>query len=165
MKKIFLMTGLALIIGLVSCENEIVPGQNSLMKMSNEWWAQIYVPDGSGGLTDIGQGYQHLLTSNTASGKADSLFVDDFDGLLELKAKVACNVNDLTFTTNGVAVLERYTEGSVTIGNGKVYPNGGKSTSGVKVDSIYFEAEFDWDPGQIYVLAGHGRTGFAEDEH
>jgi hypothetical protein len=165
MKKIFLIMGVALVIGLVSCENEIDPGQNSLMKMSNEWWAQIYVPDGSGGLTDIGQGYQHLLTSNTASGTSDSLFVDDFDGLLELKAKVACNVNDLSFTTNGVAVLERYTNGTVIIGNGKIYPDGGKSTSGVKVDSIYFEAEFDWDPGQIYVLAGHGRTGFAEDEH
>ncbi len=165
MKKIFLITGLALVISLSSCENEIDPGQNSLMKMSNEWWGQIYVPDGSGGLTDIGQGYQHLLTSNTASGTSDSLFVDDFDGLLQLKAKVACNVNDLTFTTNGVTVMERYTEGTVVIGNGRIYVDGGKSTSGVKVDSIYFEAEFDWDPGQIYVIAGHGRTGFTEDEH
>lgn len=165
MKKIFLITGVALVIGLASCENEVDPGQNSLMKMSNEWWCQIYIPDGSGGLTDIGQGYQHFLTSNTASGRSDSLFVDDFDGLLELKAKVFCNINDLTFTTNGVAVLERYTDGTVKIGNGKIFPDGGKSTSGVKVDSIYFEAEFDWDPGQIYVLAGHGRTGFAEDEH
>lgn len=165
MKKIFLITGLALVIGLSSCENEIDPGQNSLMKMSNEWWGQIYVPDGSGGLTDIGQGYQHLLTSNTASGTSDSLFVDDFNGLLQLKAKVACNVNNLTFTTNGVTVKERYTEGTVVIGNGKIYIDGGRSTSGVKVDSIYFEAEFDWDPGQIYVIAGHGRTGFTEDEH
>jgi Lipid-binding putative hydrolase len=165
MKKIFLIAGVALLIGLTSCENEIDPGQNSLMKMSNEWWGQIYVPNGSGGLTDIGQGYQHLLTSNTSSGTSDSLFVDDFNGLLQLKAKVACNINDLTFTTNGVTVLERYTEGTVVIGNGRIYQDGGKSTSGVKVDSIYFEAEFDWDPGQIYVIAGHGRTGFDEDEH
>ncbi len=165
MKKIFLIVAVAIVIGLASCENDIDPGQNSLMRLSNEWWGQIYVPDGSGGLTDIGQGYQHLLTSNTASGTSDSLFIDDFDGLLELKAKVACDVNNLTFTTNGVAVLERYTEGTVGIGNGKIILDGGKSTSGVKVDSIYFEAEFDWDPGQIYVIAGHGRTGFLEDEH
>lgn len=165
MKKIYLIMCVAAVIGLTSCENEIDPGQNSLMRMSNEWWGQIYVPDGNGGLTDIGQGYQHLLTSNTASGTSDSLFIDDFDGLLELKAKVACNLNNLTFTTNGVAVLERYTEGTVVIGNGKIILDGGKSTSGVKVDSIYFEAEFDWDPGQLYVVAGHGRTGFLEDEH
>ena len=75
MKKILLILGVALVIGLASCENEIDPGQNSLIKMSNEWWAQIYVPDGSGGLTDIGQGYQHLLTSNTASGTSVGFWV------------------------------------------------------------------------------------------
>jgi hypothetical protein len=165
MKKIILLLSVCLSGLLFSCENEVDPGQNSLMKMSNEWWGQVYVPDGAGGLTDIGLGYQHYLTSNTASGTADSLFVDDFDGALELKAKVACNINDLSFTTNGVAVRERYTDGTVAISNGKIFIEGGKSTSGVVVDSIYFEAEFDWDPGQIYVIAGHGRTGFEEDEH
>ena len=157
--------GVALVLGLASCENEVDPGQNAVKQMSNEWWGQIYVPDGSGGLTDIGEGYQHLLTSSTASGTADSIFIDDFDGLLELKAKVACNVNELTFTTNGTAVTERYTDGTVVIENGKIFIDGGKSTSGVVVDSIYFEAEFDWEPGQVYILAGHGRTGFLEDEH
>lgn len=165
MKNILSFFGVALVLILVSCENDVAPGGTAVQKMSNEWWGQIYVPDGSGGLEDIGQGYQHLLTSGTASGTADSLFVDDFDGLLELKAKVACNVTDLTFTTNGQTVLERYTDGTVAISNGRIYIDGGKSTTGVKVDSIYFEAEFDWDPGQIYVIAGHGRTGFLEDEH
>lgn len=165
MKKIFLIIGVALVLGLASCENEVDPGQNAVKQMSNEWWGQIYVPDGSGGLEDIGQGYQHLLTSSTASGTADSIFIDDFDGLLQLKAKVACSVSDLTFTTNGAAVTERYTDGTVVIGNGKIIIDGGRSTSGVVVDSIYFEAEFDWEPGQVYILAGHGRTGFLEDEH
>lgn len=165
MKKIILASAVIFTSVLMGCENEVDPGKNPLMQMSNEWWAQIYVPDGSGGLTDIGQGYQHLMTSNTASGTADSLFVDDFDGLLELKAKVACDAKTLTFTTNGEAVRERYTDGTVIIENGRVLVKAGKSTSGVTVDSIYFEAEFDWDPGQIYILAGHGRTGFPEDEH
>jgi hypothetical protein len=133
--------------------------------MSNEWWAQLYQPDGSGGLTDLGAGYRKFLTSSTASGTADSLFVDDFGDVFELKAKVACNVADLTFTTNGEEVLERYSDGTVIIENGKIYIDGGRSTSGVKVDSIYFEAEFDWDPGVKYIVAGHERTGFSEDEH
>ncbi|MDH4089666.1 MAG: hypothetical protein OEV24_04330 [Cyclobacteriaceae bacterium] len=165
MKQILILIAVGVVFVLASCETDIDPGQNAVVKMSNEWWGQIYVPDGSGGLEDIGLGYQHLLTFSTASGTADSMFIDDFDGLLELKAKVACNVNDLTFTTNGETVVERYTDGTVIIGNGRIFIDGGKSTTGVKVDSIYFEAEFDWDPGQIYVVAGHGRTGFLEDEH
>ena len=133
--------------------------------MSNEWWGQIYVPDGNGGLIDAGAGYQHYLTSNTSSGNTDSLFVDDFDGLLGLKAKVACNVNNLTFSNNDTPVRERYYDGIVTISNGKIFTNGGHSTSGIVVDSIYFEAVFDWEPDQVYVIAGHARTGFNEDEH
>ena len=154
-----------LVIVLASCDNEIEPGNSKVVKLSNEWWAQLYVPDGSGGLIDTGLGYHKFLTSGTASNSADSLFVDDFGDFLELKAKVACNTKNLTFTTNGTPVWERYTDGTVVIANGKVLIKGGHSTSGVTVDSLYFEAEFDWDPGQVYVVAGHGRTGFAEDEH
>ncbi len=165
MKNILVLISAVVVFGLASCNEDINPGQTAVVRLSNEWWGQIYVPDGVGGLEEIGLGYQHLLTSSTASGTADSMFVDDFDGLLELKAKVACDINDLTFTTNGETVVERYTGGTVIIGNGKIFIDGGKSTSGVKVDSIYFEAEFDWDPGQTYVIAGHGRTGFLEDEH
>lgn len=165
MKKILYIMGLVLTLGLASCENEVDPGQNSLIAMSNEWWGQIYVPDGNGGLVDTGLGYQHYLTSNTASGTSDSLFVDDFEGLLTLKAKVACNPSTLTFTTNGTEVRERYDDETVIIENGKIFTNGGRSTTGVLVDSIYFEAEFSWEPGQVYIVAGHGRTGFFEDEH
>jgi hypothetical protein len=165
MKKIFLiiMSG-ALVIGLASCENEIEPKQTSVMKMANEWWAQIYVPDGNGGLTDAHFGYQHFLTSNTASDTRDSLLIDDFDNFFELRAKVACDVDAMTFTTNGTPVRERYTDGTVIIENGRIFVNGGKSATGVTVDSLYFEAEFDWDPGQVYIVAGHARTGFLEDD-
>lgn len=164
MKKI--LTIICVVLGLVSCENEIEPGQNELMKMSNEWWVQLLVDDGAGGYEDVYQiGYFHFLTSNTASNTADSLFVDDFGDTAELKAKVACNPSDLTFGNGGVAVEERYTDGAVVINNGKILEGLGRSTSGVTVDSIYFEAEFDWDPGQVYIIAGHARTGYNEDEH
>jgi hypothetical protein len=165
MKKITIIIAAIFTGVLVGCENEVEPGQNSLVKMSNEWWGQIYGFDANGDLEDMGYGYQHFLTSNTASGSSDSLFVDDFGDFFELKAKVACNANDLSFTTNGTAVLERYSDGTVIIENGKVIIDGGQSTTGVKVDSIYFEAEFDWDPGTKYIVAGHARTGFAADEH
>jgi hypothetical protein len=164
MKKITYIIALFAAV-LAGCDSDEDPGQTSVMKMSNEWWGNTYRLDGNGELIDRGYGYRKFLTSGTASGTADSLFVDDFGDLFELKAKVACNLSDLTFTTNGEEVLERYSDGTVIIRNGKIYIDGGYSTSGVKVDSIYFEAEFDWAPGEIYIVAGHGRTGFAEDEH
>lgn len=166
MKKILLITCIALTFGLTACDEDQDPGKNDLMEMSNEWWVHLLVEDGSGGYEDIyQQGYFRFLTSNTASNKADSIFVDDFGDVAELRAKVAVDAASLTFGNGSEPVLERYTDGSVIINNGKIFPNQGLSTSGVKVDSIYFEVEFDWDPGTTYIIAGHGRTGFAEDEH
>lgn len=166
MKKILLIVSVALTFGLASCDKDQDPGKNHLMEMSNEWWIQLLVEDGSGGYEDVYHlGYLQLLTSNTASPTADSIFVDDFDGTLELKAKVAADPTTLTFGNGTTPVRERYTDGTVIINNGKVFPKQGLSTSGVQVDSIYFEIEFDWDPGQKYIIAGHGRTGFNEDEH
>ncbi len=61
---------------------------------------------------------------------------------------------------------ELITEGTVTVSNGKILENAGRAWgSGTVVDSIYFEAEFDWDPGVIYTFGGHERTGFDEDDN
>ena len=48
---------------------------------------------------------------------------------------------------------------------GKVITGGGMSKSGVVVDSIYLKVEFSDDPGVIYEIKGHQRTGFFEDEY
>jgi hypothetical protein len=166
MKKILFIMSVALSFGLLSCDKDEDPGTTPLMEMSNEWWVHLLVEDGNGGYEDIYQiGYFQFLTSGTAANTSDSLFVDDFGAVAELKAKVAANPADLTFGNDGTAVQERYTEGSVVINNGKILLGQGLSTTGVKVDSIFFEVEFDWDPGQKYIIAGHGRTGFLEDEH
>lgn len=165
MKKILLIVSVALTFGLTSCDKDQDPGGNHLMKMSNEWWVQLLVEDGSGGYEDVYHlGYFQFLTSNTASPTADSIFVDDFGAIAELKAKVAANPQTLTFGNGTTPVRERYTDGEVIVNNGVVLPNLGHSASGVQVDSIFFEVEFDWDPGQKYIIAGHGRTGLNEDE-
>ncbi|MGG7036957.1 MAG: lipid-binding protein, partial [Flavobacterium sp.] len=59
---------------------------------------------------------------------------------------------------------EMYTGSKVTVSNGKILKNAATSFGGHVVDSIYFEAEFDWDPGIVYKFSGHKRTGFKEDE-
>lgn len=165
MKKLILIIAAAFTCILSGCENDIDPGQTNVMKLSNEWFVHLLVEDGNGGYEDIYEvGYFRILTSSTASPTADSIFVDDFGAVAELKAKVACNPKDLTFGNSGTPVLERYTDGEVFINNGKVYEGLGSSITGVTVDSLYFEVQFDWDPGQVYIIAGHGRTGFIEDE-
>jgi hypothetical protein len=166
MKKIILIISAVCASALIGCENEVEPGGTPVMKLSNEWWVRLLVEDGSGGYDDAYDlGYLHFLTSSTASNSADSILMDDFNEVIQLKAKVACNVSDLTFGNGTTAVNERYTDGTVIINNGKIFERQGLSSSGVEVDSIYFEAEFDWDLGQVYIIAGHGRTGFPEDQH
>jgi hypothetical protein len=54
---------------------------------------------------------------------------------------------------------------TVTLNGGKVLAGAGKTRSGNPVDSIYIEAEFSDDPGTKYVISGHQRTGFFEDEY
>ncbi len=54
---------------------------------------------------------------------------------------------------------------AIQVMNGKIILDGGKSTSGLVTDSIYFELEFEDDPGTIYTAAGVRRTGYLEDEH
>jgi hypothetical protein len=49
---------------------------------------------------------------------------------------------------------------------GKILPKQGKSKAGNSVDSIYLKVEFTTDdPGEIYEIRGHQRTGFFEDEY
>jgi len=59
-------------------------------------------------------------------------------------------------------------DSKVNILNGKVFKNGGHSKTGVVVDSIYFEIQFNDDVtpyGTTYVVSGHKRTGFTADEY
>ena len=133
-------------------------------KMANEWHYQLLIDDGSGNFIDpYNGGYNPMFTTNTAANTPDSMWIDDDGSWAEIRAKVAINVSDMTFS-NSTIVTERYTDGTVLISNGKILEGAAKSFSGVTVDSIYFEAEFDWDPGTTYILAGHQRTGFLEDE-
>ena len=70
--------------------------------------------------------------------------------------------------SNGTDSLTNLVEGydiKVRVTKGQVIPDGGRSKTGVQVDSIYFEVEFADDPGIIYEISGHGRTGFGDDDY
>jgi hypothetical protein len=83
---------------------------------------------------------------------------------MEIKTKVqATDFTNLLFSGKPNEA-ELYLGGTVTVTNGKILKNAAHSFGGHIVDSLYFEAEFDWDPGTVYKFAGHRRTGFIEDE-
>lgn len=165
MKNIFYsLTAMAIAVLFSSCEADgyadYDAGKTKTQALSGEWWIVGY--DASGAPA-YGGDYNLWSTYNTAANN-DSIWIDDHDSFFELKSKVQANVEELTFA-GGEGATELYTGGTVHIMNGKIIPDGGRSATGVVVDSIYFEAEFDWDPGVIYTFGGHERSGFLEDEN
>ena len=134
-------------------------GGTSVESMSGDWWIIGLFPDGS---VAYGGDYVHWSTYNTAADDG-GMWLNDFGNFFELQSKVVANVNNLTFT--GIANSpEEITGGTVSVGNGVIRENNFVTASNTSVNTIEFEAEFDWDPGTIYKFVGHKRTGFAEDE-
>lgn len=133
-------------------------GETNVQELSGEWWVAGFNPDG-----ELISDYHLWSTYNTAANN-DTLWLDDHGSAVELKTRVQANIDELTFG-NSTETTEVLTGGTVLVQNGVVVPEGTMApASGAVVDSIYFQAEFDWDPGVIYTFHGHSRTGFLEDE-
>lgn len=86
---------------------------------------------------------------NTSYSK-DSIWIDDNGLFWPLKAKSKVDMTNLTFAT--MKAINIPGKDSVTIANGKV----------IKNDSIYFEAEFTDDPGNVYKFSGHRKVSYEE---
>jgi len=146
-----------------SCDEveDIDVGGTSVEIMSGDWWVVALEPDGV--TPAYGGDYVHFTTYNTAANDG-GLFLDDNGNWMEIKTKVTTNLNNLTFSGEADA-LEHITGGTVTVTNGSITLKSYVAASNTKVNGITFEAEFDWDPGTVYVFKGHKRTGFPEDEN
>ena len=139
------------------------PGETLTQKFAGEWYIVGYTPDGEVAYADQGGDYNLWSTYNTAANN-ENFWIDDHGSFFELKTQVQANLANLTFSGQENAP-EVITGGTVTIRNGKILEKAGRAAvSRTLVDSIYFEAEFDWDPGVIYTFGGHERTGFEEDD-
>jgi hypothetical protein len=166
---IFTITVLA-----VACDDQGYDDYNAggtpTQALNGEWFIDVLDADGNVLVPhalhktyDTNDGDGTMYISDRAPG-ADATSTDplDFTGWV-LDSKVDTNIQGLTFTANEAANAG---DGSVvTITNGKILKGAGHSRTGVATDSIYFEGEFDYDPGNKIIFAGHRRTGFDEDEY
>lgn len=144
---------------LTSCDEGGDPkaGGTTTEKFAGDWHIIVLDSDGVP-LTNYG-----LFTTYNAASNDENFWIDDDDKTFELKTKVQVNdFNNLTFSATNSEEL--YLGDNVNITNGKILKNAAHSFAGHVVDSIYFEVEYVDDPGTIYKLAGHKRTGFLEDE-
>lgn len=158
-----IITSLALIIVAFSCTKKEEVGSTSTVGMAGEWFIEYF------DTTDISTPLDHhskIITYNTSANDGKQIWVDD-PNFWPFKAKMNVDISKLAFTAmdSTFDVVASKTNRIRVIG-GKVLPKMGKSKSGNIVDSIYLKVEFlDDDPGVIYEIRGHQRTGFFEDEY
>lgn len=150
-----------LLISLTSCDDngyeEFKQTSSPSVALNGEWY--IDVIKASNGSVQVEHALHKTFDSN--DGK---MFVDDQKHGWWLKGKLNVNTTNLTFDAlKEPNLLDPGT--TFTITEGKIIKNAAKSKTGVVVDSIYFKAEFSYEPGVIYIHSGHKRTGFLEDDY
>jgi len=180
MKTSYLYIIAASLFFVVAC-NEDDPDvkKTNTVDLAGEWWVTYKVDDGSGNLVDVGGGYTGILTSNTASNTASEILITDYvdpnatsGNFWSYTVKAQANVSALTFTGNESLSSALYEEEpypiKVNVLKGQVLKGLGLSKTKVKVDSIYFELQFSDDKpayATTFIVSGHKRTGFYEDEY
>jgi hypothetical protein len=168
MKKLQLyLLALLSIAGLLSaCEKDDPEvGYTAIGKATGEWWV-TYQVETSPGVFEVVVGHVPLLSYNTADNAPNQIWLDEAN-IWPFKFKSGFDGSTMSFTTTNAASIVKSggNNFTVTVTGGKVILGGGLSKTKVPTDSIYFQAEFSDDPGTIYRISGHRRTGFLEDEY
>ena len=151
---------------LTSCEKEEPEIEMTSIGIAAGTWYVTYKQLGTNGsLTDVGGGYNELATYNTAANDGAQIWVDDLEHFWEFKVKANFDGNAMAFS--GTDLANNYYTSKVNITEGKIVEGGGLSITKVPVDSIYMRVTFSDDTpanGKTYIVSGHRRTGFIEDE-
>ena len=161
--NIFLL--LSLLILFVACKKEDPEVKYlSTYPISGEWFVNLYLEanPGAGDWEAQNSSLATIYTYNTASNKGDSIWIFDNGNILDFRIKSAINVARRTFSVDNY--IDLVSDTLVSVSNGKVIENAGKTLSGNKSDSITMDVVYKRDPSTIYRIAGHRRTGFLEDE-
>lgn len=173
MKKIFsaIMIAAAAMLGISSCSTETdeSAGGTAVQDMAGNWEVVIDVMevDENGDTIHYGDYYNYgtlsFFTYNTNDNSSDFIYVDDLGKFWTVKAKVGCDLSNLTFFADNADNLYASEEEPETCKvSGRVMPGAATNLHGKPNDSIYVDFEFSLDPGVIYRYAGQRYTGFYE---
>jgi hypothetical protein len=150
----------------ISCDedgyDDYNPGNTPATSMSGEWYIDV-TDEATGDVLYTNALHRTYDDNNGGLFVSDRLTATTFSAY-EIEAATQYDLKNLTFGGNNLPNTVGY-ESAVTITEGKIIKNGARTESGAVVDSIYFKAVFDYDPENTIIYAGHGRTGFVEDEH
>lgn len=157
---------------LASCEKEPIGGTET-EQVAGQWYVECVGLDTDGSVlyedADLfGLGKFWVITFNTASNTADSMYIQDvFAAFWDFKIKVAVNQSAGTFGITGGENLQYPCTADIT--NGKILYGAGKTPSGQPADSIVFDILFDDDDyaGVYYDrlrITGIRYTGLAADD-
>lgn len=136
--------------------------ETETINFSGDWYIIGYLDDGS----IAGGGDYNLFSTYNTTSNDENFWINDYGAFFGIETVVQVQSNSGSLTFAGIPNSdELITGGTVTVSNGKILKDQGRSTTNRVTDSIYFEVEFDWDPGIIYTFGGHKRTGFLEDEN
>ncbi len=153
---------------LFACETMDEPTMeySPVYPLSGEWYVKFEAETSPGNFEDVyGLGYVKILTYNTASNSKDTMWIDDLGNTWSFKVKCPINVTDKTFgMKDSIVNYDTTYPIKIYVREGIVLQGKGKSISGVVTDSISFLIGFEDDPGTVYRMSGHRRTGFIEDE-
>ncbi len=159
--KLMILAFVAL--GLSACQKEYVKETIPGSELAGRWYVEYTV----GGEDIYGVGHTTLLTYTTAAADGKEIIVTDEDHFWSFKAKTPANPAGLSFgsTDSTTSLVDGY-DIKMIVKNGMIIPGAGRSKTGVVTDSIYMVVGFADDaPGAEYVVSGHRRTGFIEDEY
>lgn len=151
-----MLAGAALVFS--ACSKKPDVEYTGMEKMAGEWFTQYFT--GGAAVTD----HHKILTYNTSDPASGKIWVDDHD-VWPFKAKFDVDPQQLVFKAADNVDDVAHPGVKIKVYEGKVIPRGGRSKSGNVVDSIYLKVEFSDDPGTVYEIKGHQRTGFFEDEY
>lgn len=171
MKKVLYLLMMCAGLVFTSCEKDEA-GSTATAALAGDWYVTVDAVDANGNVfaEDFFEiGHTHLITYNTASNIPTEMYVSDLGYFWEYTIRVNCDVNSLTFSSNGAVKNEDY-DCMVTLEDGKILMGAATTPSGMPADSIVFYVSFSDDeyPAAYgyskYKVSGYRYTGLAADD-